>query len=134
LKKYIAIILLTISILPFGTPAFADTQKGWDAYNSGDYATALKEWKPLAEQGDASAQRNLGLMNFNGQGVTQDYKSAFKWYKLAAKQGFADAQSNLGGMYYNGQGITKDYIRAHMWVNIAVSQGRIKTPWGVECR
>ena len=52
MNKYIAIILLTVSILPFGTPALADFQKGLDAAESGDYATALKEWKPLAEQGN----------------------------------------------------------------------------------
>jgi len=63
-------------ILLFGTPAFADFQKGLDAANRGDFATALKEWKPLAEQGDAYAQNYLGFMYQNGQGVTQDYKVA----------------------------------------------------------
>ena len=31
--------------------ASADFQKGLTAYKSGDFATALREWKPLAEQG-----------------------------------------------------------------------------------
>ena len=72
-----------------------DFQKGLTAAQSGDYATALREWKPLAVQGDASAQSNLGLMYRNGKGVPQDYKTAVKWYTLAAEQGDAYAQTNL---------------------------------------
>jgi TPR repeat protein len=83
----------------------------------------LKEFRPLAEQGDASAQYNLGVMYGNGEGVIQDYKAAFKWYKLAAEQGHAKAQYDLGVMYYNGQGVIQDYTHAHMWANIAASQG-----------
>ena len=123
MKKYIAILLLTVSILSLSTPAYADFQAGMDAYLSGNYATALKEWKPLAEQGDSSAQHNLGLMYGNGWGVTQDYKEAVKWYKLAAEQGYSSAQYNLGNMYFNGQGVIQDYARAHMWWNLAASQG-----------
>ncbi len=51
-----------------GTASAADFQKGLDAANAGDFATALEEWKPLAEQGDASAQFNLGIMYANGRG------------------------------------------------------------------
>jgi uncharacterized protein len=47
-----------------------DFAKGLAAYETGDFATALKEWQPLAEQGDASAQFNLGVMYY---GVVQDY-------------------------------------------------------------
>jgi TPR repeat protein len=89
--------LLILPVLFFtllvGTPAFsADLQKGLTAYESGDYATALREWTPLAKQGNADAQYNLGGMYDNGQGVPQDYKTAVKWWKLAAEQGDADAQ------------------------------------------
>ncbi|MDP7426472.1 MAG: sel1 repeat family protein, partial [Rhodospirillales bacterium] len=84
------VLLLTLLV---GNSAFsADEQKGLDAALSGDYATALREWKPLAEQGDADAQNNLGSMYDQGQGVLQDYKTALKWYTLAAEQGDADAQ------------------------------------------
>ena len=62
MNKYIAILILILSTLSFGTPAFADFQKGLDAYNSGDYATAMSEWEPLAEEGISAAQGNLGLM------------------------------------------------------------------------
>ncbi len=106
-----------------GPPHSADYQKGLTAYKSGDYATALREWKPLAEQGNAGAQYNLGQMYRKGKGVPQNDKTAVKWYKLAAEQGHASAQSNLGAMYGDGQGVLQDYIRAHMWFNIAASSG-----------
>lgn len=101
----------------------ADFQKATDAYNKGDFATAMKEWTPLAEQGNASAQHNVGVMYKDGEGVPQDYKAAAKWFTLAAEQGIAAAQSNLGVMYDTGNGTLQDYIRAHMWFNIASSQG-----------
>ncbi len=62
-------------------------QEGLDAFDHGDYETALKEWRPLADQGFASAQFNLGLMYAKGLGVPQDYVQAYRWYTLAAGQG-----------------------------------------------
>ena len=115
------VLLLTLLV---GTPAFsADFQKGLTAYKSGDFATALREWTPLAKQGIALAQYNLGVMYDNGQGVPQDYKTAVKWYRLAAEQGNASAQYNLGWMYANGTGVIQDNVYAHMWWNIAASNG-----------
>ena len=75
--------------LAFGAGAALaqDYQKGFAAYKAADYAAALKEWRPLAEQGDADAQYNLGWMYTNGDGVLQDYAEALKWYRLAAEQG-----------------------------------------------
>jgi TPR repeat protein len=116
-------ILLLLILLFFMQPAFADFAKGSDAAQKGDYATAMKEWKPLAEQGDSSAQYNLGLMYANGQGVIQDYNAAVNWYKLSAEQGDVYAQTNLGLMYSKGSGVTQDYTRAYMWSNIAALGG-----------
>ena len=105
------------------TASSAAFQKGLDVDERGDYATAWREWRPLAEHGNASAQVNLGHMYDEGQGVPQDYKTAVKWYRLADEQGNARAQYNLGAMNYNGQVFLQDYVRAHMWWNIAASQG-----------
>jgi hypothetical protein len=106
-----------------GVSRSADYQKGIAAYESGDYASALREWMPLAEGGDAYAQTILGVMYDEGQGVRQDYKTAVKWYKLAAEQGDALAQGNLGAMYAFGRSVLKDYLYAHMWSNIAATNG-----------
>ncbi len=96
--------------------------EGVSAYNHGDYATALREFRSLAEQGDAGAQYYLGLMYGNGEGVPQDYAEAARWHRKAAEQGVAEAQFNLGVMYNNGQGVSQDYAQAHMWFNLAASR------------
>ena len=104
-----------------------DFDRGLAAAQSGDFATALKEWRPLAEQGDAYAQNNLGVMYENGNGVVQDYAEAAKWYRLAAEQGVANAQNNLGSMYEYGRGVLQDNILSHMWYNIASANGTKKS-------
>ncbi len=109
----------------FSSSVFAGDEAGLDAYKKGDYETAYKEWKALAEQGDAEAQTNLGLMYDNGQGVTQDDKEAVKWYRLAAEQGDADAQFNLGVMYENGQGVTQDDKESVKWYRLAAEQEHV---------
>ena len=100
-------------------------------YNNGrgvpqDDKTAVKWWTLAAEQGDASAQNNLGVMYNNGRGVPQDGKTAVKWYTLAAEQGYATAQFNLGNMYRLGTGVIQDKVYAHMWANLAGSNGSKK--------
>ena len=101
----------------------ADFQKGLDAYNKKDYATALREWEPLAQQGNADAQYNLGVMYEKGLGVPQDNKTAMKWYRLSAEQGHAGAQFNLGLMYRKGEGVLQDYKTAVKWCKLAAEQG-----------
>ena len=101
----------------------ADFNKGVAAYKSGDFATALREFKPLAEQGNPKAQNTLGWMYRYGNGVPQDHKTAVKWYKLAADQGHADAQRNLGVMYEFGNGVPQDFKTAVKWYKLAADQG-----------
>ena len=93
------------------------------AYQKGDYKTAMRLWRPLAEQGDAMAQSTLGYMYNNGKGVPEDDKQAVKWYRLAAEQGFANAQYNLGVMYANGEGVPEDKVLAYMWWNLSAANG-----------
>jgi TPR repeat protein len=101
----------------------ADFDKGLAAAERGDYATALREWRPLAEQGYAMAQYNLGVMYGNGRGVAQDYRQAVEWYRRAAEQGIAQAQYNLGVMYKKGMGVAQDYSQAVKWYRRAAEQG-----------
>tara|TARA_B100001013_G_scaffold319096_1_gene227775 strand:- start:70 stop:597 length:528 start_codon:yes stop_codon:yes gene_type:complete len=96
--------------------------KGLEAYQNGDYETALREWRPLAEQGHAEAQFWLGVMYYEEKGVPQDYQTAVKWLRSAAQQEHTTAQKILGGMYYEGQGVDKNLVYAYMWLDIAASQ------------
>jgi TPR repeat protein len=100
-----------------------DFDAGVAAYNRGDYATAFREFSVLAEQGDAIAQFNLGMMYSLGQGVTQDYREAARWFRLAAEQGDVRAQFNLGATYERGRGVTQDYREAMRWYRLAAEQG-----------
>jgi TPR repeat protein len=121
LKHAVAAIFL---ILNFGEPVAADPfEDAKVAYVRGDYATALRLWRSLADQGDASAQSNLGLMYSEGRGAPQDYTEAMKWYRRAADQGLSRAQSNLGRMYSKGNGVPQDYIKAVNWYRLAADQG-----------
>ena len=101
-----------------------DFQKGMAAAQAGDFATALKEWHPLAEQGVAAAQYNLGVIYHKGEGVLQNYAEALKWYRLATEQRHTGANYNLGSMYYYGNGVLKENIKAHMWYNLASANGK----------
>ena len=118
--------LVLAIILLVGGVSVATAQnfnKGLEAYNAGDYQTALQEWRPLAEQGHAGVQHNLALMYTSGEGVPQDYAEAVKWWRRAAEQGHASAQGSLGVMYEFGRGTLKDNVMAHMWFNIASANG-----------
>jgi hypothetical protein len=131
--------LATLLILSCVNAWAADFDKGSAAYEAGDFATALAEWKPLAEQGSALkflgwyrhsdkvgvalAQNSLGIMYENGEGVREDDKKAVKWYRLAAEQGNAKAQSNLGFMYDGGFGGIEDHKKAAKWYRLAAKQG-----------
>ena len=116
-------ITLVLSIVCLAMPVWADFQAGMDALNRGDYATALHEWRPLAEQGDALAQFNLGVLYRKGRGAPQDDVQARQWFEKAAAQGQAKAQFNLGTLYFNGEGVAKDYQQAFRWFRLAADQG-----------
>ncbi|MBI4634355.1 MAG: sel1 repeat family protein [Deltaproteobacteria bacterium] len=87
------------------------------------YEATLRELKPLAEQGQASAQFKLGLMYYKGQSLPQDYTEALKWFRLAARQGDVYGQFNTGFMYEKGQGVPQDYAEAAKWYRQAAGQG-----------
>jgi hypothetical protein len=112
---------LVLSIVCLAVPASADYKAGEDAYTRGDYATALREWRPLAEQGHAGAQYYLGVLYDFRKGVPQDFAAARQWYEKAAAQGHAGAQNNLGGLYEFGHGVTQNDVLAYMWYSIAAA-------------
>jgi len=123
-RNLVSIFLLLL--LTLHSVLAADFKKGLDAAKKGNFETALKEWRPLAEQGDSYAQYNLGLMYDYGEGVIEDDTQAVYWYRKAAEQGHAKAQYNLGVMYESGRGIAKDDTQAVYWFRKAAEQGEAK--------
>ena len=122
--RRIAATLAVVGTLLFSAgSAWADFVDGLAAVERGDYATALQEWLPLAEQGDALTQILVGSIYDNGDGVPEDDAEAVKWYRKAAEQGHADAQYNLGFMYANGEGGPTNLVKAYMWFSLAKAQG-----------
>ena len=107
----------------FAVPGQEDFQAGMEAFKKRDFDTALKKWKPLAEQGDKSAQTNLGVLYYQGLGVRKDYAEAFKWYQLAAMQGYAEGEFNLGVAFAEGHGTGQDLREARKWYEFAAKQG-----------
>jgi TPR repeat protein len=125
MRKLLPILCLTLAVLlgSAGAGWSADFEKGLDAVDRGDFATALREFRPLAEQGDALAQTLMGTMYNEGRGVPQDHKTAVKWWRLAAEQGYDRAQFNLGVMYKSGLGVPQDDKTAVKWYRLAAEQG-----------
>lgn len=114
-------VLITVFLLMGVSGCTKTIEDARSAYKKGDYQTAYRIFKPLAERGDAEAQKNLGTMYAVGQGVPKDNAEALKWYRRAADQGHIGAQLNLGIIYFMDQVIPKDFVLAHMWLNIAAS-------------
>lgn len=81
------ILALAIAVLLTSAAAAQDMREGLNAYKRGDYAAALKEWRPLAERGHAGAQYNIGFNYIQGKGVPKDLVRAYFWFELAARQG-----------------------------------------------
>ena len=100
----IRIIMAALLVAVVSATTAADFDAGVTAYDRGEYAVALREFRPLAEQGDARAQFALGYMYDEGNGVPQAFPEAATWFRKAAEQGNASAQYNLGLMYDEGEG------------------------------
>ena len=121
MKALIASLLVALSV---NMAMAGDFEDGLAASQGQDFATALKIWKPLAAQGNARAQHNLGFMYERGEGVPQDYAEAARWYKLAVAQGVARSQVNLGLLYFEGQGVRQDYSETIRLFKLAAAPGK----------
>jgi hypothetical protein len=122
--RTISRIVLTGIMFLLATVAWSgDFEKGWDAYSSTDYATALAEWQELADAGDVNASYGMGLLYGNGFGVDMNDEMALKYYSYAAEKGHAEAQFNLAVMHQNGWGVTPSDESANAWYKLAADQG-----------
>jgi len=103
--------------------AYANVDKGWDAFDKGDFKTSFKEWEILASQGDSEAQYLLGKSYDNGTGTLMDRQKALYWFKESAEQGYVEAQSALGMRYSVGDTVDEDDEEAIFWHLKAAKQG-----------
>ena len=104
-------------------PVWADFAAGTTAFENADYEEAARQWRPLAEQGSAEAQLQLGMLYDTGSGVDRNLTTAVAWYRKAAEQNMADAQSALAFMYRHGNGVPRDYGEAAKWYRKAADRG-----------
>ena len=123
MRDVIRICFATILLITASMVSAADVEKGLEAYDMGDYETAMNECLPLAEQGNAEAQFCVGQMYANGFGVDLDDAAALKWYGLAATGGSSEAQYQLGVMYANGWGVEMNDEKAVEYYRQAAEKG-----------
>jgi len=126
MRRMLTAVVAGLLTLSLGTAAPVWASESDDAavaYARGDYATAMRLWRPHAEQGQAFAQFAVGDLYEYGLGVPQDYAEAMRWYRKAAEQGERMAECNLGLMYYLGRGTSRDYTEAMKWLGRAAAHG-----------
>jgi TPR repeat protein len=92
ISSALLLLILNVWMLP---PARADFQQGLDAARLGEHMQALKVWQPLAAEGHAPSQYNLGLMYLHGLGVPASAERAREWIRKAAAQGYGPAKQKL---------------------------------------
>src|SRR5688572_19858610 len=93
------------ALVALGAPALAqDVEAGIRAWQAGDHAEAVLNWRPLADRGDQDAQFNLGHAYRLGRGVPQNMNLAEQWYERAARAGHVEAQAMYGLiLFQNGR-------------------------------
>lgn len=122
MQRPASIAVVAFAWMALASAASADGVAGFKAYEQGDYATALREFMPLAEAGQASAQAAIGHMYLNGQGVPQDVGQAATWLEKAAEGGNARARYQIGNMYAGGMGVPADDMKASYYLLKAANQ------------
>ena len=121
-KSALSLALAGFLFLATG-PARADFAAGVVAAQAEDYETAMKEWLPLAEQGVAGAQSNIGDLFANGLGIEGDKAQAFFWHIKAAEQGVIKSIFFVGAALAGGQGVEKDVVEGTKWLLLAKRVG-----------
>ena len=108
----ITFFIFSFTALPTAEAQSNRFEAGVAAKERGQYLTAIRSWLPLAEDGMADAQVNLGHMYNEGFGVDRDLSTALYWYERAAESGLGEAKYNLGLLYFYGDGVPKDLVTA----------------------
>jgi TPR repeat protein len=118
-RKYLAASAAAALLLLGGGAAFADVKAGVDLWQAGNFPAAVKEWRALADKGDADAQFNLGQAYKLGRGVPADLGTAQSWYERAAANGHEQAQANLGLILFQ----KGERAKAMPWIRKAADGG-----------
>ena len=92
-KKCIGTLLVLIMTAP--CMVRAGYEEGYQAANKGAYATAFKEFRNAAENGDARAQYSLAVMYNDGIGIRKNPEEAMAWFRRAAANGHPLAKEIL---------------------------------------
>jgi len=103
-----ALLLITTTLFTHAATAAEPLADAVAAYQRGAYREALPALRPLAQGGDPLAQVYMGLIYYNGHGVSEDDAASFGWFRRAAEQGDAEGQYQLGYMYIYGFGVPDD--------------------------
>lgn len=119
--KQLQLVLLCIALIG-GSAHAGPFEAGLSALDRAHYATAMRAWLKLANEGAAEAQNNVGHLYEQGFGVSQNYTEAMNWYRQAADQGLAEAQHNMGMLYYHGYGVAENHRTAAKWFKRAALQ------------
>ncbi|MCU0990753.1 MAG: SPOR domain-containing protein [Xanthomonadales bacterium] len=124
--SYVLVLMLSFAV-------HADYQDGLDAYQQGDYLTAMREWRAVTD-GPATAvvptiyveaHYAVAMLYWQGEGVAVDFRQAREWLLKAAELGHADAQAKLGFLYTDGKGVARDYAQAFEWFSKAAKGGSV---------
>ncbi len=119
---------LTFSLISLVNLAHGTSlQEAKSAIEAKNYKKAYEIYQSLAQEGDAKAQYNLGLMYASGDGVKYDLAQAANWYKKSADLGYKEAQYALAVMIFNKEIETLDYTQAIKWYQAAATQGHLKS-------
>jgi len=92
-----------------------------------DFAAAHAIYLSLANQNDAKACYNLGLMYQDGDGVAKNLEEAVKWYTKSANLGYKEAQYTLGALVFQRQIHSISYPQAVTYYEQAAQQGHVKS-------
>lgn len=125
MKLSIFVVIGILFVLLSITASAAEIDDGMRALQSGQFSEALKILVPLANSGNDEAQRVVGEMCYNGQGMNPDVDASFKWTEIAAANGNKIAQYNLGYLYEKGEGVVVSRDSAIEWYTKAAIQGYV---------
>ncbi|MDJ0949328.1 MAG: tetratricopeptide repeat protein [Alphaproteobacteria bacterium] len=130
--KLFMCIAAALAAAPTAMAASSEFATAFTAFNSGHYLKAFRQFKTLAERGDAYSQYNVAVFySDDAFGVRRNYAESVKWYRRAARQEHPEAQFRLAVMYIYGYGVPKDRATARYWLRRAAAQGHLDAQYNL---